>query len=1182
MTQPLSSMPRSTLSDLFHPTINGDYEASDVSQTIDFHRPISAPPTRFNPTALGLETSAAPGNPMMRGLTSGSDQENGSTTLYLEPASATLAQYDPGWPLWSPGPMTNTKGNSGNFHPAVIVKPSRNPSLASDTSLERILEDSYESGTAPHYLLHSRAPPTLQRSTTSDVLITDHSKAIADSQITSLLNPDRLDNESSATLLRQNPSSLLQDNSCPSSPVTSSSIRSRSAAGFPRQPATVVRECRPEKPLSVGFGSRFSLDGDPNTAKLDMGDGGLVNGDGLRLSDFLNESLRNRLSNHTTGPHTTNSGGLTVQQAADLEDQSTLTTQLMVNSLLEGGDDEPLSSASSPWLAQRLDVPQRAYSTPPVHATTNREGTRFHSNTRLVGRGGHHDNTNDPYQELTLGLHHMSLDGSAHTLGITSNSPASAGGRLGITGLNTRHTSSNDLMGGNTIMGNTRTAGLSSGKPLIMRSFSSVGSALGGFHHGSSSNGMGYSDGLKMSGSSENSPGLGSHPLDYAPGTFCSHSPFLAPNPSGNTVTNSGFDREVDFGSMHGYPFSATKMHGNSGPNFGIDAGSGLMVNTTALRNSSPGMVLNPESKYYRPHSAHPLAGGNGGGGHHAPPSMIHPHQPHSAYPQHQSFLPTRDNIMVRQSSSDYLGGGTGGGAPGLFSANPYTSPSSPLFPAGLPTPPGSRRFLEQHVSLSPNPYSPGRLHPLVGHHGHPSPLGGAMGLMGMDPTQGVRSPLLEEFRNNKNKKYELRDIVGNMVEFSGDQHGSRFIQQKLETATSEEKRLVFEEILPNALQLMTDVFGNYVIQKFFEHGNQAQKYLLGKQMESHVLSLSQQMYGCRVVQKALEHVLAEQQSQMIRELDGHVLKCVKDQNGNHVIQKAIERVPSEHIQFIIEAFHGQVYALATHPYGCRVIQRMFEYCPESQTRSLLEELHKFTSSLVQNQYGNYVIQHVLEHSKAEDRALVVNKVQGNMLMLSKHKFASNVVERCITFGSPSERRQLIEEVIQSRTDGTIALTIMMKDQYANYVVQKMLDAVSGDLRDMLLTRIRPHLQSLKKFPYGKHLISKVEKILQTQVHPSPYSSTMPLSSGMDSAQGSPLVSIGTLPSPAPTQPDQHGLCMLDQSNNDSLGQENTLKSVGSYESFGGPRDGGIHHVVGASMPSPAFSTSHINYSACL
>ena len=48
----------------------------------------------------------------------------------------------------------------------------------------------------------------------------------------------------------------------------------------------------------------------------------------------------------------------------------------------------------------------------------------------------------------------------------------------------------------------------------------------------------------------------------------------------------------------------------------------------------------------------------------------------------------------------------------------------------------------------------------------------------------------------------------------SADQYGSRFIQQKLETATTEEKNMIFDEIIPQALTLMTDVFGNYVIQK--------------------------------------------------------------------------------------------------------------------------------------------------------------------------------------------------------------------------------------------------------------------------------------------------------------------------------------------------------------------------------
>ena len=78
--------------------------------------------------------------------------------------------------------------------------------------------------------------------------------------------------------------------------------------------------------------------------------------------------------------------------------------------------------------------------------------------------------------------------------------------------------------------------------------------------------------------------------------------------------------------------------------------------------------------------------------------------------------------------------------------------------------------------------------------------------------------------RNNRYPNLQLRDLANHIVEFSQDQHGSRFIQQKLERAAPTEKQLVFQEILSAAYSLMTDVFGNYVIQKFFEFGTTDQK----------------------------------------------------------------------------------------------------------------------------------------------------------------------------------------------------------------------------------------------------------------------------------------------------------------------------------------------------------------------
>lgn len=349
------------------------------------------------------------------------------------------------------------------------------------------------------------------------------------------------------------------------------------------------------------------------------------------------------------------------------------------------------------------------------------------------------------------------------------------------------------------------------------------------------------------------------------------------------------------------------------------------------------------------------------------------------------------------------------------------------------------------------------------------------------DYSASMRSPLLEEFRGNKNKKYDIKDIYGHVVEFSGDQYGSRFIQQRLESASSEEKQVIFEELRSNSLQLMTDVFGNYVIQKFFELGNQTQKTIMAKQMEGNILTLSIQMYGCRVVQKAIEHILTDQQATLIKELDGYVLQCVKDQNGNHVVQKAIERIPAEHIGFIIDAFHGQVFSLATHPYGCRVIQRMLEHCEEDARNSILAEIHSVTFHLVEDQYGNYVIQHVIDHGSPADREQVMEIVRSSILVFSRHKFASNVVEKCIIRGSSLQRDLLIEEILRPHAnDGVVPLNVMMKDQFANYVIQKLLDVTKGDQHDRLVEAIKPHLTQLKKFTYGKHLAS-IEKLIQQE-----------------------------------------------------------------------------------------------------
>ncbi|KAF4979465.1 hypothetical protein FZEAL_4324 [Fusarium zealandicum] len=359
----------------------------------------------------------------------------------------------------------------------------------------------------------------------------------------------------------------------------------------------------------------------------------------------------------------------------------------------------------------------------------------------------------------------------------------------------------------------------------------------------------------------------------------------------------------------------------------------------------------------------------------------------------------------------------------------------------------------------------------------------------GQDPGRGVRSVLLDEFRlsSKSNRRYELKDIYNHVVEFSGDQHGSRFIQQKLETANSDEKDSVFHEIEANAVQLMKDVFGNYVIQKFFEHGNQVQKKVLAEKMKGKVNDLSQQVYACRVVQKALEHVLVEQQAELTKEIESEVVKVMRDQNGNHVIQKIIELVPRKHLDFIMTAFKGHVASFASHAYACRVVQRMLEYGTDEDKAKIMEELHSSIQILITDQYGNYVAQHVIKNGKPEDREKIIQLVMSQLFTLSKHKFASNVVEKCIEYGSDRQRSEIRQQLTAVGADGTSPLQQMMRDQFGNYVIQKLLGQLEGTERELLVEEIKPQYHSLKKSGTSRQL-QALEKLLELGGGSSPTS----------------------------------------------------------------------------------------------
>ena len=135
------------------------------------------------------------------------------------------------------------------------------------------------------------------------------------------------------------------------------------------------------------------------------------------------------------------------------------------------------------------------------------------------------------------------------------------------------------------------------------------------------------------------------------------------------------------------------------------------------------------------------------------------------------------------------------------------------------------------------------------------------------------------------------------------------------------------------------------------------------------------------------------------------------------------------------------------------------------------------------DQFGNYVVQHVLEYGKRqEDKNRIVYAMKGNILEYSNHKFASNVIEKCLGFGMPEDKKEIIQEILEGSDDEELQMTgplfLMMKDRYGNYVIQKCIEVAMGTQKDFLIKRIQSCANILKKQQnYSRHVYNFLEKV---------------------------------------------------------------------------------------------------------
>ncbi|KAF8821241.1 Pumilio-family Rna binding repeat-containing protein [Cardiosporidium cionae] len=320
----------------------------------------------------------------------------------------------------------------------------------------------------------------------------------------------------------------------------------------------------------------------------------------------------------------------------------------------------------------------------------------------------------------------------------------------------------------------------------------------------------------------------------------------------------------------------------------------------------------------------------------------------------------------------------------------------------------------------------------------------------------------------------------GSISAIAKDQAGGRMLQRKLDEGDCKRVMAIYEEVMEDIVELMIDPFGNYLCQKLMEVCSEDQMGAIIDKLSSKLVPIALNTHGTRAVQKMIETLKnSKQKNCVVAALRDSVVVLVKDLNGNHVIQKCLERLCARDCDFIYYAMVANCFEVASHRHGCCVLQRCIDSANHSQRLMLINQICQNAKMLVQDPFGNYVVQYILKDPSVV--ATVTSKLLGAIPTLSKQKFSSNVVEKCMQVGSATDRKLIVIELLQG---GGNMLKDLLLDKYANYVVQRALNVAQEPEVNLLLDGIRPCLEELQHFPAGKIVVAKlVKKYPQLPVH---------------------------------------------------------------------------------------------------
>lgn len=326
----------------------------------------------------------------------------------------------------------------------------------------------------------------------------------------------------------------------------------------------------------------------------------------------------------------------------------------------------------------------------------------------------------------------------------------------------------------------------------------------------------------------------------------------------------------------------------------------------------------------------------------------------------------------------------------------------------------------------------------------------------------------------DRNKSYNAKIIL--MIK---DQNGSKYIQKKIEEKSPEFLFKLYQSMKNHLYEIFNDQSGNYVIQKYVEYCDKKILSAMLKQLfnkgEKIIYEISMNPYGTRGFQKLLDNLSPSMKEEDIniifRAIKGNVFSMIKDINGNRVISSIIENIKNkELLSPLYKEMNENMISISMTKSGSCVFSKLLNNITENDLKIIINNILDNIEILINNEFGNFIIQKILSLNKNEYNQRIFDYIKDKIQKLSKQKFASNVIESCIT-SNPKFKTDIIKLLIEGNH-----IKELIIDKYGNYIIQKILNYVGENEFNIIMEQIKDSTKLLKQTDYGRKIYQKLVK----------------------------------------------------------------------------------------------------------